>query len=155
MPSLIGTDSSTAQSPARGLKSIVDVAAVINNFPNPLDWVVAVGGFTEDPDCQVIFRNTGGKSGEPSIALDYPSVQMLVRSSPGANGYETGYAVARAMVDALLGIPDGGTDYPELVSVTAIGHIQELGRDDKGRPQWSYNFQLIVAYETSGNRTYG
>lgn len=144
--------SAEAVSPATGFLLLVKAAVVIANFQDAPAWVIATGGFTQDPDRQVIFRNTGGRPGEPSIALDYPTVQLLVRSHPGAGGYDEGYAVTRAMVDALLGIPNGGLVYPELVSVTAIGHINDLGRDDKGRPQFSYNFQTIVSYASSGYR---
>lgn len=132
---------------------MVDAAAVLNNFNLGEDWITAVGGMVENPDGQITFLNTGGIGGEPSIALDYPSVQMVVRGKPNQGGYDEAYRVTRAMLDALLGFPTPSNDYPELISVTALGHINELPRDTKGRPSFTQNFRLIVAYETSGYRT--
>lgn len=143
----MATNSATATSPANGLKNVVDTAAVAFS-----PWITSVGGWSAEPDTQITFMNTGGKTPEPSIALDYPSVQVLVRGSASAGGYEAGYQMCIAVRDALLGLPTAGADYPELVSIIGMGHIVDLGRDDKVRPRWSFNFQLYVAYDASGYR---
>lgn len=137
------TDSATAVNPASGLKAIVDNLGTIIVDP----WVSKVGGFIDAPDQQVVFKNRGGTM-EMAVAVDYPSVQVLVRSP----SYEAGYTMARACLDVLLGIPSGADQYPELTSVVGRGGIQELGRDDKNRELFSFNLQLIVSYDSSGYR---
>lgn len=141
--------------PASGLQALVDDASVM---PDGF-WATHVGGFAESAptagqaDKQVVFKNMGGQPPYPNIAIDFPTVQILIRGSAATGGYSEGYTVALKVRDALLGIPSSPTDYPELVSCRQQGHIQELGRDDRNRPCWSLNLSLILAYESVGYRT--
>lgn len=137
------TDSATAQSPARGIKAILDAAGTITDS----NWAVKVGNFVDMPDNQIIIRNSGG-TGEMAVAVDYPSVQILVRSMD----YELAYAKIIACRDVLVGIANGGTDYPEVTSIIQKTVPIELGRDEKNRQVFSCNLDLIVSYDLSGNR---
>lgn len=134
----------TSVSPAYGLLQIVKTAEILGAY------VGAVSKLTDTPDAQVAFLDRGGKPPLASIAIDYPAVQIIVRGAP--NDYNGAYTMAQAVRDALLGIPDGGINYPNLTSVTGIGHLLPLGYDEKNRPQISFSLQLIVSYETSGFR---
>lgn len=142
------TNSNTAADPASSLKAIVDDASP---FPNS-EWQTRVGGYTQTPDKQVVFRNSGGKPSFPSIAIDFPAVQVQIRSGSSNGDYQEGYAVAIGVRDAVLGIPSGPAEYPELVSCLSRSHIMEMGRDDANRMSWIFNLDLIVAYDQSGYR---
>lgn len=134
----------TAQSPAHGLLSILKAVSGLT-----AGWTFAVGRLVPDPDMQVVLRHTGGRPGEVMVAIDYPSVQIICRGEP--KGYDAAYQKLRAVREALVAIPTS-TDYPELTSCVTIGDIVDLGYDDKNRPQFAQNFQLIVSYATSGYR---
>jgi hypothetical protein len=114
-------------------------------------WTLAAGDLTDTPDKQLTARNSGGPSGEVAVAIDYPSVQLLCRGTTGA-GYAEAYALLEKCRQSLVGIPTGGTVYPELTGIICQGHIVQLMRDDKARPQFSLNLRLTVSYDTSGYR---
>lgn len=136
------TSSAAAPSYTGGLKAILDDAGTIDP-----SFTLAIGGFSDSPNDQVILRQVGGR-GEMAVAVDYPIIQVLVRSLD----YETAYAQAVAVRDELVGIPSGPASYPELTSVVLQTQVQELGRDDKARIVFSCNLQLIVSYDQSGHR---
>lgn len=105
-------------------------------------------GFQSDKvhACVAVYEGPG-RDPNPKWALDFPAVQVIVRSAPGA--YTTGRAKAQAVKDALLGIsPDSTTR-----GIAMRGDINPLGQDESGRFEWSLNFQLTVEPATSGNRT--
>lgn len=146
------TDPVVTNNPASGVLALLKVASGV--LAGSQDgWTFAVGDMLAKPNQFVSIRNIGGKSAEPGLAIDYPTVQILCRGDVGPNGYPDGYSKARAVRDALLGIPNGGTDYPELTMITQIGHIQDLGRDDQSRPLFSVNLQLTESRDTAGYRT--
>lgn len=134
--------------PSKGCLEVIKAAGGIIVSP----WIAVYGKLSPTPDRQIVFRDVGGRDAEVGLAIDYPSVQILVRGKDGTGGYEEGYAKMVAVRDALLAIPSAPVAYPELTSVTQIGHIQGLGSDDKDRPMWSLNLQLILSFTTSGHR---
>lgn len=115
-------------------------------------WAVFVGDLPATPDKAIMFRDSGGSRGEVNVAIDYPSVQVLVRGPSGGDSYGQAYDKARDVQRILVGIPDGGTTFPELDSITAIGHVTPVGKSERDRHVMSANFRLIVSYESDGHR---
>lgn len=139
-------------SPAEGLKAIATTAGLIGGITG---WTGNVGGLSTSTTAkEVSFLDSGGRAGEVKVAIDYPTVQVLVRGSKAAGGYSEAYQKAQAVYDALVGITTPNGIWARLVSCVPRGFINWLGRDDQDRPQFSLNFQLITTPESQGNRTY-
>lgn len=139
----------TSKSPATGITDILKgVSGLLTG------WTPITGQVIPEPDQLVVVNHSGGMGGEVTIAIDYPSIQVLVRGGRGASGYEDAWQMARAIREALIAIPTvtPPTAYPELTSCVALGEIMQLGYDDAKRPMFSVNFRLIVSYATSGYR---
>lgn len=134
-------------SPAKGIYDLLVAAAVGDG-----GWTLQYGKLSADPDQQLAVLNSSGPSGEPSLAMDYPGVQLLCRGKAGTGAHEATYLKMAQAKAALVGIPDGGATYPALDSVTLRGDIVPLGEDDSGRPIFSLNLQLMVSYATNGYR---
>src|SRR5690349_13147824 len=134
-------------SPAEGLEAILAAAGIIGGATG---WEGRLGGLGTDGK-QIAFIDSGGRPGEVKVAIDYPTVQLLVRGSKAAGGYSEAHAKAKAAYEALIGIPTPNGTWSELVSCTARGYINWLGRDDQDRPQFSLNFQLIIAIPATTN----
>ena len=115
-------------------------------------WGQQISNFITEPDKQLVIRDTGGLPSELAVAVDYPSVQVLIRGKATAGGYTEAYAFAIAVRNALVGIPSRPALWTKLTSVTPRGHIQDLGKDDQARPVFSFNLQLILSFTTSGYR---
>lgn len=134
--------------PARGIQLVLEA-----HTPSLAGtYRITTGRLTSSPDRQVVVVNSGGRSPEPVIAQNYPSIQILVRGPKGSGGNDEAYLQAVACRAALLGIPSRPAAYPELSSVTGIGDVTPLGYDDGDRPLYSVNLQLITHHETSGYR---
>lgn len=137
----------TQASPADGLLAILEgIAGFLDG------WEAHVGRFNTSPNKQIVLRNTGGRSGEVKVAIDYPSVQVLIKGAP--KGYAEAWSKLKDIRDALVAIPTPTADYPALTSCVAMGDINDLEYDDSDRPQFSQNFQLITSYAVSGYRDY-
>lgn len=127
-------------SPVSGINAILTAATGVVSA----GWVTQLGVLLSEPDQAIAIRQVGGFSSEIVVPVDYPSIQILVRGSSGAGGYESSYAKMVAVKNALIGIPSRPTAWTDLTSCVPRGEIQELLRDDQGRPLWSYNVNLIV-----------
>lgn len=123
--------------PAEIIKDIL-VTASIGTFATDL----FVSAEPDKPDALVTVYDTGGDTPNPKWLLNFPSVQVMVRGTEG--GYQTMFAKAQDVVNALLGYPS--TDFADqrLVSVRQIGGISFLGYDEKRRPRLSTNWTLIT-----------
>jgi hypothetical protein len=136
--------------PAEGIIQVLLAAGTGTLAPDGT-WPIYEGQFptTGDDQC-ILVADRGGRSPEVRIAIDYPSIQILVRSS------KQGYVAARAKSDevflALQGIPSEPASYPELTSCVAAGGITFVGYDENERPIWSQNFNLIVSKAPQGHR---
>ena len=137
-------------SPAEGIKAIIEAAPSF--VGGATGWAPKIGGMSGEVPC-VAFIDSGGRSGEVLIQIEYPTVQILVRGSPGQGGYTASYDKAEKIHAYLQGIPQNPPEMPRLTSCVAIGFVNWLGRDESDRPQWSVNFQLITEPVTAGNRT--
>lgn len=137
----------TTPHPAKGIKDILTAAGIFSG-----GWTGTLGKLV-DQDNSIAILDTGGRSSEPRLALDYPSVQVFILGSKVvATGYPDAYAKAIAIKNALLGIPSAPTQYPELTMCNQLGEINPLGYNENDRPQLSLNFQLITEPVPSGYR---
>jgi hypothetical protein len=134
--------------PAEGLKAIC--AATPTLFTG---WTATVGG-TIEANNAVSFLDTGGRGGEVKVAIDYPSVQVIVVGSSTGGGYTAAFNLAKAIYNRLQGIDTPNATWANLVSCVAVSEPIWLGRDDASRPRFSVNFRLIVTPENQGNRNY-
>lgn len=137
-------------SPAEGLADILEADGVIGGASG---WLRKIGGLGQ-AEKEVALLDSGGREGEVKVAIDYPSVQVLVKGSKTDGGYVACYDKSREIYNALTGRDTPDADYPELVSCIAVNPPAWLGRDDKDRPMFSINFRLITEPSTVGNRTY-
>jgi hypothetical protein len=116
-------------------------------------WKGTIGGFSAEGQ-QISALDSGGRGGEVKIAIDYPSVQFLVRGDAGTGGYIAAYEKAKEVFNTLTGIETPNPVWDELVSCVAVNQPAWLGRDDRDRPRFSVNFRLITEPTEVGNRTY-
>lgn len=95
--------------------------------------------------------NTGGFNPEPGLAIDYPTIEFLVRST--IEDSASNYNKALEIKNLLLGVFPITLDGVLYKSVTMIGDINWLGYDVNRRPMRSLNFKLIKENEPGSNRT--
>jgi hypothetical protein len=134
----------TTSTPSEMIKNYV-VAHVTAIEPTAFNgWVWRFGKMGATEDQVIALIDQGGPAGFPHLRVDWPGLQVLVRSARGGNGYNTSYRMIRKIRDAILGMPNSPVEFPELDGVTERGHIVPLGYDDSDRHQWSCNFQLLV-----------
>lgn len=136
--------------PADKLAAITENAGLIGGATA---FKLSVGGFNGTAQ-EVTFIDSGGRAPEVKVAIDYPTVQVIVRGSKAGSGYTAAYAKAKEIFDLLQAIPTGPAQYPELASCIAVGFINWLGRDENSMPRFSLNWQLITSSAPIGNRTY-
>jgi hypothetical protein len=137
--------------PSTGIADIL-VAANIGIAISPAsgnNWPLFEGEMGS-VDRAIMVRENGGRTPEVRIAINYPTVQVLVR------GTRSDYAVAREKAEevflALQAIPSGPAEWPELTSCCAVGGVTFAGRDEQERPVWSLNFNLITSKDPEGHR---
>lgn len=112
-------------------------------------WKIYIGRLPEPIDRAIAVMKGTGKASHPSLLVDYPGLQILVRGGPEETGYEEAEAKIREIQDRILGIPSRPAAFPTLISVTARGSIGFIGNDESDRPIFSSNYQLIVEPEAS------
>ncbi len=141
------------------IKDILYDAAVAN-FPGDTSlipantWQIEIGKLPESPDQVIAIMNSTGKAPNPKWAIDYPSVQAIIRGKSN-NGYTDAKSKAQDIKDVLLGLPSGEVNGDIIVAVNMIGDIASMGFDTSDRPLFSVNFSLIVepAISELSNRT--
>lgn len=134
----------TTNSPAGLLRDYIirylgDVAPTALN-----GWSWTIGKQTDVPDKLITLIDQSGPTSFPHLLVDYPGLQVLVRSQRGGTGYNDSYLMVRLIRDAILGMEGHPAEFPELDGVTERGNIAPLGNDDKDRFVWSSNYQLLV-----------
>ena len=92
-------------------------------------WVVKVGKQVAEPDQTITMYDTGGQSPNPKWAVDFPTIQALIRGKP--NEYGSAWAKAREVRDALLGIDSQTIGSDIWVSVTCPGDVGMVGYEGK------------------------
>lgn len=113
-------------------------------------WTLKVGKSTGEPDQTITMYDTGGQAPNPRWAVDFPTIQAMVRGKP--NDYSATWQRARAVRDALLGIDSVTIGSDRWVSVTCPGDVGFVGYDDSQRPMLSVNFRIILEPSITGNR---
>ena len=87
--------------PATAVKDLL-VSAGVGTFAASTGWGIYVNEMPTSPDTVIAVMDTPGGTPNPKYALDFPSVQCLVRGSP--NGGQALQTKAIEIKDALLGI---------------------------------------------------
>ena len=134
------TDPTVSSNPPADL--IADILVNAGVFVD--GWTFAVGRLPSGPDQVVAIIDSPGPSGFPSISLDFPGIQVMVRGAPGSTSYKDTWKKMYQVRDILLGIDNAPVEFPELWGCTERGQPAPLGYDDKDRPQFSWNAQLTV-----------
>lgn len=127
---------------AEGIKDLLVTAAVgVFNGTND-QWNINIGKTIEEPDNCITIRQTGGTTPNPKWLLDYPSIQVIVRSGP--NGFRDAWNKAQSVKNVLLGLPSQDLNGDRWVQVNMMGDVSDIGQDEKRRPRVSVNFRLII-----------
>lgn len=115
-----------------------------------LSFDLNVGRFPSTPDEAILVNSSGGRNPYPHLALNFPSIQIMVRGKP------SGYVAARQEIgnicDILLGFGNVSLTGDMYRSCNQMGDVIYLGQDDRGRPMFSANFWFIVEPSSLGNR---
>jgi len=137
------------KSPAVGVKDKL-VTAAVGVFAAATGWSLAVGKLPTSPDTALACVDSGGVSPYPSFALNFPSVQVLVRGNPG--DYVGAHDKGRAAIDALLGSAPATVNTDYWRGITQIGDLSFIGYDDENRPTFSANFSIHIEPSSTGYR---
>jgi hypothetical protein len=111
---------------------------------------VHVGAFPATIDEAVLVTLSGGRPPYPHLAINFPSLQIMVRSRP--SGYEAATEVMRIICNTLLGLTDTTLATDTYRSCNQLGDVIYIGRDDRERHLFSANFWFIVLPSDTGNR---
>jgi hypothetical protein len=93
---------------------------------------------SERPNNQVVIYDTGGLAPDRYVPTAGPTFQVLVRNTSYANG--------KAIVDSIVDLLHSKENVELVVGETyfyyifLLGEAGHIGRDDKGRHEWSINF---------------
>ena len=137
----------TLEADMRGLLS----TAGVGSLTPTAEWSLHLYRLPATPNRSISIARSGGINSNPRWALDYPSMQVMVRSNPG--DYDSVITKAQAVKDALLGLPSQDIGTTRWVAVNMIGDISPLGSDEKDRPLASVNFALIIEPAPGANRS--
>lgn len=137
------------KSPAAGVKDLL-VAANVGTFAATSGWSISVGKSSTAPDTSITCVDTGGISPFPHLALNFPSVQVIVRGAPG--DYIGAHDKGRAVIDALLGKGVTSVNGDSWEGITQIGDLASIGYDENNRPLFSANFSIHVEPASTGLR---
>lgn len=137
--------------PAEHMKNLLVTKGYV--FGGSGDWALYIGGLPASTPIRVIgLYDSGGKDPNPKWLLDYPSVQIRTRG--GVNDYAIAFQQARRARDLILGV--SSYDAPNgdrIVMANAIGDVAYMGKDDSARPEFSFNFALIIEPAQTADNT--
>lgn len=105
---------------------------------------------SDAPDECIAVLDTGATFVSPKWQRDEVTVQVLVRGPE--RDYSTGYATAKSVQDALLGVQPQTINSKSYVLFVMNGGINSLGYDDQMRPAFSLNFRVIFENVSGGVR---
>ena len=137
------------KSPAVGIKDLLE-AAFVGTFAAGAGWALAVGAPMTSPDTCITCVDGPGQSPYANLALNFPSVQVLVRGNPG--DYVGAHDKGRDAIDAVLGAGYQSVNGDLWGGITQMGDLAFLGYDEKNRPIFSANFSINVEPATTGHR---
>lgn len=127
--------------PSVHIKNVL-VTAGVGTYGAASGWCIRVSRLTDAPHTQVVIYDTSGQPPNPKFLLDFPGIQVMVRGAPDT--YEATFAKMKEVKDALLGIDSQNIGGDRLDSITGLGDIIFMQYDEKNRPQFVANFQLIL-----------
>jgi hypothetical protein len=119
------------------------IAQWYTDTPDTSPWKIALGQFPPRPDTVILLNEASGLAPYPSLLVNFPSVQILIRGNQ--SGRNETRAKLKEAIDCVLGYTPGlivGGD--TLQSVQQLGDVMPLGFDQEKRPMFSANFSLIV-----------
>jgi hypothetical protein len=130
--------------PSDGIKDILVESSigVFAPYATLSDWYIGIGRQIDKPNRMITIYDTSGLPPEPGMDINYPGIQIVVRSEP--NGYKDGHQKARDIRDALLGRPSETRNGDIFASITMTSDVIPLGVDANERYEFALNFQLIV-----------
>jgi len=128
-------------SPSEGIKDLM-VTGGVGSFGSETGWAIRISRQKDKPDSLVTIYDTAGLVPEPGLDINRPGIQLLVRGDQ--NGYKATYAKCEEIRDLLLGLPSQTINGDLWASVVMTSDIIFLGYDEKDRPEFSLNFQLII-----------
>lgn len=137
------------KSPAVGVKDLL-VAAAVGTFASASGWSISIGRLPTSPDTSIACVDTGGASPFPHLAVNFPSVQVLIRGNAG--DYIGAHDKGRAVIDALLGAGYQTLNTDKWEGITQIGDLAFIGYDEKNRPMFSANFSINIEPASTGLR---
>lgn len=137
------------KSPAVGVKDLL-AAANVGVFAATSGWSLNVGRLPTTPATAIACVDTGGISPYPHIALNFPSVQVLIRGAAG--DYVGAHDKGRAVIDAILGMGYQVVNTDKWEGISQIGDLAFIGYDEKNYPMFSCNFSINVEPASTGNR---
>lgn len=129
-------------SPAAQAATLLDIADIGKLIPATGEWPIKIGPLPTSPDTVIGCIDGPGLSPNPKWSLDYPAIQILVRTP--AFDYQAGYDKSREVKDALIGIDSMTIGDDRWVSTTMLGDISYLGPDENNRALFALNFRLII-----------
>lgn len=112
-------------------------------------WTLYIGNMVTEPDQVVVMYDSGGQNPNPRWAVDFVTVQAMIRARP--NSYAAGWAKAREVRDYLLGLDSQVIGSDRYVSVICMGDVGFVGYDDGKRPTFSVNYRIIIEPSVTGN----
>lgn len=102
---------------------------------------IYIGNMPATPnDVVAVFASGGAPRDLAGSMIREPSFQVRVRST----SYATGYAAAEAIATGLHGV-NGTSDF---LLIAQMGDIQDIGRDDQHRQEWTINFRCYYVGES-------
>lgn len=126
------------------------MTAGVGTFAATSGWGIFIGAMPASPHTAILVNSTGGRNPFPHLLLNFPSIQVVVRSS--SNGMDAAYDKISACVDALLGMASQSVNSDVWRSCTQMGDIAFLGYDENQRPLYSANLSFIVEPASGTNR---
>lgn len=109
--------------------AIKDLTAGTNLFKSRL---------SESPNDQVVIYNTGGLEPDRYLPTAQPTFQVLVRNT----SYSAGYSIAKQVANELHQVVNARLvkDSIYFYYIFLLNEPEHIGRDDKGRHEFSINF---------------
>lgn len=126
---------------AAGIKDLL-VTAGVGTFGAASGWSIFIEHMPDSPDTSICIYHGPGLTPNPKWAVDYPGIQIIVRGAEG--GYVAFRQKAQDVKDVLLGLPSQDLNGDRWVGIWSQGDLASMGVDEKKRPKFSLNFNLII-----------
>ena len=135
--------------PAGQIKGIVEkeIKEAPEKFPLLQDYDMFIGPLPEDANVRsnaVTFIDYGGGTGHPGYRLDFPAVQIFMRSrSTRYDGVEVMTEVKDIFMNREPEDLEDGSE-TRIVATNVIGDINFIGADENNQQYFTLNIDLIT-----------